>query len=53
MMAVLDLIDEGAEQNVASKFDRLANGKTLLFCQQKPMSGHQILSLSIAHRPTF
>src|SRR5580700_779801 len=44
MMAVLDLIDEGAEQNVASKFDRLANGKTLLFCHRFYEKSHSLSS---------
>jgi hypothetical protein len=40
-MAVVDLIDEGAEQNVASKFDRLPSGKTLLFCQGVPLKANK------------
>jgi hypothetical protein len=47
MMAVLDLMDEGAEQNVASKFDRLASGKTLLFCQGVPLKANK---QSVPHR---
>jgi len=47
MMAVLDLIDDGAEQNVASKFDRLASGKTLLFCHGVPL---KVNKQSVPHR---